>query len=163
MAISDLYTVSTGSVSLASTSQTPVLLIKGSTTSRIWVVGVRVDIGTTAAAAGNNIYFQLCRTNNTPVGTTTANVNGNDAAAPASALFTAYTAWSTAPTVASPPALVWEQQLPQTTGSSWEEFPPLGYEYGVPVNAGSTGWLVMMATASVATSTPVFIDLVISQ
>lgn len=163
MAISDIYTVSSGSVAVASTSQTPVLLIKGSTTSRLWVVGVRVDIGTTAAAAGNNVLFQLARTNNTPVGTTNANVNPNDAGAPSSSLFVAYTAWSTAPTVAATPALLWEQQLPQTTGSSWEEFPPLGYEYSVPVNSGSTGWLVMMVTASVATSTPVFVDLIVSQ
>lgn len=162
MAISDIYTVQSGSVAVAATSATPVLLIKGSTTARLWVVGVRVNLGVTAAAAGNSVLFQLCRTNNTPVGTTTVTANPNDPAAP-SFLGTCYTAWSTAPTVASPPVATWEQELPQTTGSSWEEWPPLGYETSIPVNSGSTGWLVMMVTPSVATSTPVFTDLIISQ
>lgn len=162
MAISDIFTVQSGSVAVTSTSATPVLLIKGSATARLWVVGVRVGIGVTAAAAGNSLLFQLCRTNNTPVGTTTVTASPKDPSAPAF-LGTCYTAWSTAPTVASPPVCTWEQELPQTTGSAWEEYPPLGYEHQIPVNSGSTGWMVMMVTASVATSTPVLIDLDISQ
>ena len=162
MAISDVYMVSSGLVSVASTSQTGLLLIKGSTTSRVYVVGIRVDIGVTAASAGNSVLFQLYRASNTPAGGTAVTPQAHDPAAPASLFTATIGSWTTAPTVTAGTQL-WEQELPQTTGSSWEEFPPLGYEWQIPVNSGSTGWLVMMVTNSVATSTPVSCDLVISQ
>jgi hypothetical protein len=161
MAISDVYVASSTLQSVAATSQTPILLIKGSTVARLWVVGIRVDIGVTAAAAGNSCLFQLYRTSNTPAGTATVTVNAHDPAAP-TFLGTAYTTYATNPSVTAG-SQIWEQELPQTTGSSWEEFPPLGYEWNIPVNTGSTGWLVMMVTNSVGTSTPVSCDLIMSQ
>jgi hypothetical protein len=162
MAISDVYVVSSGLQSVAATSQTPLLLVKGSANNRLWIVGIRVDIGVTAAAAGNSVLFQLYRTSNTPVSSGSAlTVTAHDAAG---APFTgaAYSAWATAPSVTAGSQL-WEQELPQTTGSSWEEFPPLGYEWSIPLNSGATGWIVMMVTNSVGTSTPVSCDLIISQ
>lgn len=162
MAISDIYTVSSGLVSVAATAQTPLLLLKGSTTARVWVVGVRIDIGVTAASAGNSTLFQLYRASNTPVGGTGVTMNAHDPAAPTALATATIGSWGTPPTVTAG-TQIWEQELPQTTGSSWEEFPPLGYEWSVPVNSGATGWLVMMVTNSVATSTPVSADLIVSQ
>jgi hypothetical protein len=105
----------------------------------------------------------MYRTSNTPAGGTAVTPQPHDAAAPSTALFSASIGtWSTTPTVTGGTQL-WEQELPQTTGSAWEEFPPLGYEWQIPVNSGGTGWLVIMVTASVNTSTPVSADLVISQ
>ena len=85
----------------------------------------------------------------------------HDFSAPA-ALLTGYTAWSTAPTVG---AILAEWELPQTTGSMWEEFPPTNYEWQIPAiaNAAANAGLHLFVTASVATSTPVFVNLVCSQ
>jgi hypothetical protein len=47
----------------------------------------------------------------------------------------------------------------------WEEFPPTGYEWGVPAvaNANANAGVHLFVTASVATSTPVFVDLIASE
>ena len=161
MAISDLYTFRSGSVAIAATTATAVSSVIGTTTIRGWVVGVRVDIGVTAAAAGNSMLFQLARPANTPTGTSLTSGSAHDFSAPAS-IVQGCTTWSTAPTVGT---IVWEQELPQTTGSAWEEFPPLGYEWQIPALANTTAntGLHMFVTASVATSTPVFVDLIVSE
>jgi hypothetical protein len=163
MPISDIYTARSGSVAIASTSITAVLTVAPpAATKRLFVVGVRVNIGVTAAAAGNSVLFQLARPAlTTATGTSGASGVADDVNSPAS-IGQVYTTWSTAPTLGS---VLWEQQLPQTTGSSWEEFPPLGYEFIVPAAAITTAnWgLHMFVTASVSTSTPVFVDLVWSE
>ena len=160
MAISDIYTVRFAPT-LASASATALGSLVAGTTVRYWVVGVRVEIGTTAAAAGNQILFQLARPGNTANGLTTVTPNPHDFSAPA-AIGTAYSAWTVAPTVG---AVVAEWTLPQTTGSMWEEFPPTGYEWQVPAiaNNSANNGLHLFATASVNTSTPLVCDLIFSQ
>jgi hypothetical protein len=161
VAISDIYTFRSGSVAIAATSATAVSSVFSTTAVRGWVVGVRVDIGVTAAAAGNSLLFQLARPANTPTGTSLSGGNPHDYSAPAS-IAQGCTTWSTAPTVGT---ILWEQELPQTTGSAWEEFPPLGYEWGVPAiaNGSANAGVHLFVTASVATSTPVFVDLIVSE
>ena len=143
------------------TTANPLLSVVGAATIRGLVVGIRVEVGVTAAAAGNSLLFQLCRPGNTMTGTTTTAGGAHDFSAPAS-LLTGYTAWSTAPTVGT---ILAEWELPQTTGSMWEEFPPTGYEWQVPAiaNAAANAGLHVFVTASVATSTPVFVDLICAQ
>ena len=152
MAICDIYTAG-ASLTLSGTSQVPILGLQPATTKRVWVVGVRVSIGTTAAAAGNNILFVVAGNTTTTVTPAT----GNDPAA-AAALALPFNTWATPPTANN---IFWQMQLPQTTGSSWEEFPPLGYEWGVPVTA-SKG-IAVFATASVSTSTPVYAELIFGE
>lgn len=161
MAISDIYTFRSGSVAIASTSATAVSSVFSTTALRGWIVGCRVDIGVTAAAAGNSLLFQLCRPGNTPTGTSLAGGNPHDFSAPASVI-QGCTTWSTAPTLGT---VLWEQELPQTTGSAWEEFPPLGYEWGIPAiaNGSANAGVHLLVTASVATSTPVLVDLIVSE
>ena len=161
MAISDLYTFRSGSVSIAGTSPTAVMSVISTTAIRGWAVGVRVDIGVTAAAAGNSLLFQLARPGNTVGATSGSGGDAHDYSAPAS-IVQGYTTWGTAPTVGT---VLWEQQLPQTTGSAWEEFPPLGYEWGIPAIANSTAnaGLHVFVTPSVSTTTPVFVDLIVSE
>ena len=164
MAISDVFTYKSGSVSIASTSTTPVISVYGTAAKRIWIVGVRVEIGVTAAAAGNSILFQLARPALTTVnGSSLASGNPHDYSSPAS-IGQFSTSWSVAPTLGT---VLAEWQLPQTTGSAWEEFPPLGYEWGVPAvaNASSAAGIGvhLFVTASVATSTPVFVDIIASE
>jgi hypothetical protein len=157
----DVYTFRSGSVANAVTTANPLLSVVAGTTVRGLVVGVRVEVGVTTAVAGNSLLFQLCRPGNTMTGTTTTTGQPHDFSAPASIL-TGYTAWSTPPTVG---AILAEWQLPQTTGSMWEEFPPTGYEWQIPAiaNAAANAGLHLFVTASVATSTPVFVNLVTVQ
>lgn len=161
MAISDVYVARSGSVAVAATTATAVLSLYGTAAKRIWVVGIRIDIGNTTAAAGNNMLFQLTRPNASNTGTSLASGNPHDYSASAS-IGQMATAWSTAPTVGT---VLWEQELPQTTGSSWEEFPPTGYEWGVPAiaNANANAGVHVFVTPTVGTSTPVFIDLIWSE
>lgn len=172
MATSDIYVVTLGSsgVSAGTTSATStsslIMTVKGSTAVRLWVVGIR--IGVLSAGGSGQVYFGLFRANNTPgsSGASAVTPQTQDPAAPSAAVagWSAYSGssgWATVPTVAAGTAL-WEQTLPATTGSAWEEFPPTGYEWNLPVQSGGTGWLCMQAFTS-ATSATVTCDLVVSQ
>ena len=168
MAISDVYTARSGAFSTGAslTTAQPFLSLISPATKRAWVVGIRVDVGVTLAAAGNTLLFQLCRgiTSNTATGLATV-ASGHDFSAPAS-LSSFATTWSTAPVVPSAAgAILWEQELPQTTGSSWEEFPPSGYEWQVPAIAtgSANSGVHVFVTQSVATATPVYADLIFSE
>lgn len=156
MAISDIYTVDSGMVATATTSQTPLLEYRVGSTKRGFIVGVRMKIGVTAAAAGNDVVFTLARAGNSPSGGTSANLRAHDAGS-AAAINTAFIgSWTIAPTLGN---ILSEWVLPQTTGSMWEEFPPLGYEWV----GGASSSLVVFVTASVATSTPLECQLVVSE
>lgn len=156
MAISDIYTIDSGLVATATTSQTPLLEYRTGATKRGFLVGCRMKIGVTAAAAGNDVVFTLARAGNSPSGGTAANRNANDAASAASINTAFIGSWTIAPTLGN---ILAEWILPQTTGSMWEEFPPLGYEWV----AGVSTSLVMFVTASVATSTPLECQFVVSE
>lgn len=162
MPISEIYT-GTGTATLATTSATPLCSLIAPTTKRGWITGVRVSLGVSAAAAGNSVLFQLFKvTNPTLVASSnTGNYAPNDPSAPNSLCVFLTSGFSTAPTGTA--TCYWQQELPQTTGSSWEEFPPLGYEY--VLNAGGTqGGIALWCTCTVATaSTVVFYELVWSE
>lgn len=160
MATSDVYTFRSGSVSVAATAATALMSVIGAATVRGWAVGCRVKVGVTAAAAGNDLLFQLARPANSPNGSGPFNGGAHDFSAPAGIL-QGYTTWTLAPTVGT---ILAEWVVPQTTGSAWEEFPPAGDEWQIPAianNAANAG-LHLFVTASVATSTPVFVDLICS-
>lgn len=160
MAVSDVYTFRVNPT-LSATGDTAELSVVMGTTLRGWVVGVRFEVGVTLAAAGNEIIFTLARPGNTMTGTTTVTGNPHDFSAPAS-VATGYSAWSTAPTKG---AILGEWTVPQTTGSMWEEFPPTGYEWQIPAiaNAAANAGLHIFANPSVVTSTPVTIELIMSE
>jgi hypothetical protein len=160
VAISDIYTFRSGAINLTAASGSALLSVF-STPVRAWALGIRVDIGVTAAAAGNSILFQLARPGNTPTGTSLSGGNPHDYSAPAS-VAQGCTTWSTAPSVGT---ILWEQELPQTTGSAWEEFPPLGYEWQIPAiaNNSANNGVHVFVTPSVATSTPFYVDLICSE
>jgi hypothetical protein len=139
----------------SATTQDPIMALVAPSTKRGWIVGVRFGILQSSAAAGNSVLFTLARTSTNAVGGTTTNVAApNDPAGPATPLITASvnsgTAWGTAP-VMNAAAVVGQWELPQTTGSSWEEFPPLGYEWTIAASGG----YALFVYASVATATNV--------
>src|ERR1700735_14104 len=162
MPISEIYT-GTGTATLATSSITPLCALIAPTTKRGWVVGVRVSLGVSAAAAGNSCLFQIYKiTNASSAAGVSTNYYPTAPAGPATALCSFLTpAFGTAPTGNT--NCVWQQELPQTTGSSWEEFPPLGYEYTLNTS-GAAGGLALWVTCSVATaSTAVYYELVWSE
>ena len=156
MAISDIYTADTGMVSIATTSQTGLIVLSTASTKRAFIVGVRMKIGVTAAAAGNDVVFTLARTGNSPTSANTVTPRPHDAASAAALSSALVAAYTIAPTAGN---ILAEWVLPQTTGSMWEEFPPLGYEWVGPIS----DQLCVFVTNSVATATPVEAQLVISE
>lgn len=161
MPISDVYDFKSGSVAVAAVVATPVMSVFGTAAKRLWAVGCRVKVGVTAAVAGNSLLFQLARPGNTPTGTGLVSGAAHDFSAPAS-IGQLAVAWSTAPTLG---VVLAEWELPQTTGSMWEEFPPTGYEWGIPAiaNAAANAGLHLFVTPSVATSTPVLCEIPCSE
>lgn len=151
MPISDIYTGSgTSTQAGGPISATPVCSLVTGPDVRAFIVGVRIGIGATAATSGN-VLFQLFRvTNATAIaGGTTGGTSANDPNAPAATetfLYAGATAYTTAPTGET--NLLWQQELPNTTGSSWEEFPPLGYEYVLNTSAGVALWVTSASSAS---------------
>jgi hypothetical protein len=158
MSYNDVYTALSGSQAVAATAATPVLSLYGTAAKRLWLVGVRVKVLVTAAAAGNDIRFQLARPAATNTGTGLASGSPHDFSSPAS-IGQLAVAWSTAPTVG---VILAEWVVPQTTGSMWEEFPPTGIEWGVPAvaNANANAGVHVFAIPTVNTSTPVSVDMI---
>lgn len=161
MAISDIYTARSGAVTVATTAATPLMSVISPATKRGWVVGIRVNVQSTTAIVGSNVWFQLARPGNTHTATGLATVPSHDFSAPNS-ISSQATTWSTAPTVGT---VLWEQELPQTSGSSWEEFPPAGYEWQIPAiaTAAANSGVHLFVTASAATSSVYVADIVFSE
>jgi hypothetical protein len=149
-------------VTVNSGTATPLHSVVAAATFRAWAVGVRVNIVASTAAAGQNVLFQLARPLvATSTGTTATPIPvPHDFSAPAS-LLTNYTAWSTPPTIG---VVVWEQELPFTSGSSWEEFPPTGYEWQIPAiaNGAANNGVHMFVTCSIANSSTFTSDIICS-
>jgi len=172
MPISDIYTGRVSGTAVTVSTANPILSLLAAGTAgtaflkRLYVVGIRVDIITTTAVAGNNVLFQLAR--NTAGASTAANlVSGNAhdyyAGVNAPSLGQVATSWTSAPPAVG--TVLWEQELPQTTGSSWEEFPPAGYEWQVPAIANQTAnaGLHVFVTQSSTVSTTYNVDLIWSE
>lgn len=161
MPISEIYT-GTGTATLATVAATPLCSVVAPTTKRAWMIGVRVSLGVSSAPAGYSVLFQLIKIANpvAPLVGTAATAVPNDPSGPATLTTFLTSSYTTAPT--SGGTIYWQQELPQTTGSSWEEFPPLGYEYCMN-SGGTAGGIALWATAANATSTVVYYELVWSE
>lgn len=165
MAISDIYSARAAQT-IASTSQTLGLFVYGGTTHRAWIVGVRMEVESAGSTpAGNQVLFQLARSGNTPnVASASATVTpvAQDFSAPAS-ITTAYSAgtgMTTAPTFGN---VLADWTLPQTSGSAWEEFPPLGYEWGVGIGSGANAGVGLWITQANSTSTTYVVEFIFSE
>jgi len=163
MPVSDIYTGRATLSANTATTATPVLSVFGLTTKRGWLVGARVEIVTTTAPAGANVMFQLARPSNSPAYTSSTSGMAQDYYAPASIL-QQVSAWTTAPTFTATGILA-EWVLPQTTGAMWEEFPPAGYEWGIPqIGSGAANaGIHLFITQSAANATTYSTDLVWSE
>ena len=158
MALSDLYVASSGSQSISvTTADQPILLATTGSTRRANITGIRFSIANTSAAANNAVSVKLARTANSPTGGTAVTPRPHDSAAPASLMANVSTpSYTIAPTLGN--ILGW-WTIPQTSGSMWEEFPPGGQEWMVPVSAS----VCVFVTLTVATATPIFCDLIWSE
>ena len=158
MAYNDVYNNRSGSVSVSATTATIVMSMFGTAAKRGWVVGVRVMVGNTTAAAGNNLLFQLCRPANTPNASAQSSGSAHDFRSP-SPICQLATAYTLAPTVG---AILAEWEVPQSSGAMWTEFPPTGDEWMLPdiANNNANAGLHLFVTPSVATATPVLVNMV---
>jgi len=158
MALSDLYVASSASQSVSvTTADQPLLLVTTPATKRLNITGIRFSIGATTAAANNAVTVKLARTANSPTGGTAVTPRPHDSSAPASLAANVSTpSYTIAPTLGN--ILGW-WNIPQTSGSMWEEFPPGGQEWMIPISAS----VCVFVTLTVATATPLFIDLVWSE
>lgn len=157
---SDIYEANSGLISVSSTGGTvPVMYVQAPASKRTWIVGVRISVGVTAAAAGNDVLFAMGRSTVGSAGGTYVSLTPQDFSA-GSAFTQAYvSSFANAPAPGTASLWLWQQMLPQTTGSAWEEFPPLGYEWGIP--AGGT--VACFVVPSVSTATPVQFQLILSE
>ena len=163
MPVSDVYTARTTVSATPASSTLGILGLQSTTAKRSWIVGVRVDIGKAASPAGESVLFQLVRTTTSVTGGTpsgTAVITPHDVSAPVAITVAAAGSWTTPPTFGT--VFLWEQMLPATTGSSWEEFPPAGYEWQVPASA-TAGVLCIVTGSSGVVSTPFTVDLIFSE
>ena len=163
MPVSDVYTARTTVTATPASSTLGIIGLQSTTAKRSWIVGVRVDIGKAASPAGESVLFQLVRTTTSVTGGTpsgTAVITPHDVSAPVAITVAAAGSWTTPPTFGT--VFLWEQMLPATTGSSWEEFPPAGYEWQVPASA-TAGVLCIVTGSSGVVSTPFTVDLVFSE
>ena len=158
MALSDLYVSSSGSQSISvTTADQPILLLTTPATRRVNITGIRFSIGATTAAANNSVAVKLARTANSPTGGTAVTPRPHDPSAPASLLSNVSTpSYTIAPTLGN--ILGW-WTIPQTSGSMWEEFPPGGQEWMINISTS----VAVFVTLTVATATPLFVDLVTSE
>ena len=158
MALSDLYVASSASQSISvTTADQPILLVTTPSTRRLNITGIRFSIGATTAAANNAVTVKLARTANSPTGGTAVTPRPHDPSAPASLASNVSTpSYTIAPTLGN--ILGW-WNIPQTSGSMWEEFPPGGQEWMINVSTS----VAVFVTLTVATATPLFVDLVWSE
>ncbi len=160
MANSDIYTVTSGPVTVATTSITPILELRsnGTTPKRAWIVGGRIEvISATSVPAGNQVRFTYQRAGNTPSGGTAASLVAKDAASGAAISSGFIGGWATAPTAGN---YLGGWTVPQSAGAQWETYPPLGYEWCLPV---ATASIAAFVTCSNATSTQVLVEWDISE
>ena len=158
MALSDVFVTSSGSQSISvTTADQPILAIGTPSTKRVNVTGIRFSVGATTAAANNVVTVKLARSTTTPTGGSSVTPNPHDSAAPSSVLsYHATPSYTIAPTNNT---LLGQWTIPQTSGSMWEEFPPGGQEWMIPVS----GFVAVFITLTVATATPIFCDLITSE
>jgi hypothetical protein len=165
MPISDIYVGRQSVLAVATTAATPVLTIFGTAAKRVWIVGCRVEvINAGATPAGNSMLFQLVRVSSTVSAAAPTGGYAQDFSSPTSIASFA-SSWNSAPTFSNSTAVLAEWTVPQTTGSAWEEFPPLGYEWGVPAtaNGANNAGVHLFCTASNNTSTTVTCDIIWSE
>lgn len=158
MALSDLYVATSGLQTISvTTADQPILAFTTPATKRINITGIRFSIANTSAAANNAVTVKLARSATIPTGGTAVTPRPHDSAAPASlAALCATPSYTIAPVVTT---VLGQWTIPQTSGSMWEEFPPGGQEWMVPVSAAAA----VFVTLTVATGTPITCDLIWSE
>jgi len=145
------YSVTSGLISVTSTTQTPILFATaGSTvTADALVIKPSCPAGSSPTFPSNaSVRFVLARTTG-GVGTTTVTprpTNNLDIAA--NSLW--YTAWSTAPTIGG---IVWVQNTSFSAGANWGEIFPFNMERRLGGTGGNDQWAVFVTLSATSTAT----------
>jgi hypothetical protein len=164
MAVGKTYTVDSGLIVLASTSQTPLIASNGGTAFVADIEAIRVSVsssgGTPSYPSNSIVNFLLART--TAAATTASAVvarphNPTDVAAQ-----TSFLAGTNVGAVTTPGVTLWSQNLPFTAGANWAEWVTPGAEWRTAASA-TAGVAVYVTCTSAGTNTAFQIELVFSE
>jgi hypothetical protein len=161
-----MYTVDSGQVTLASASQTPMLLVSTTTTAICDIQAIRVGAVSSSSAVfpgTATVQAYLARAANSPTGGTPVTPRPhNPADIPANTAWTVGS-WTAAPTFGN---ILWGQVIPFTAGANWAEWVTPGAEWRIgPVSStGAAAYAAVFLTCSSAgTATAFSIELVFSE
>ena len=166
MPLARTYTVDSGAVTLASTSQTPILLVSTTATAVCDIQAIRIGTfsGTSAAYPPNGtVQCYLARAGNSPTGGTGVTPRPHNQADIAANTAWTIGSWSLAPTFG---VILWGQVIPFTAGANWAEWVTPGAEWriGPPSNTGATAYAAVFLTCSAAgTATEFSVECVFSE
>ena len=166
MPLGRTYTVDSGQITLASASQTPMLLVSTTTTAICDIQAIRIGTVSSSSAtfpAGSTVQAYLARAGNTPGGGTPVTPRPHNPADIAANTAWTVGSWSTAPTFGS---ILWGQVIPFTAGANWAEWVTPGTEWRVgPVSStGAAAYAAVFLTCSSAgTATAFSIECVFSE
>jgi hypothetical protein len=158
------YTVDSGLIVLASTSQTALIASNGNTTFDANIEAIRVSIsssgGTPSYPSNGVVNFLLART--TAAATTASAVTPNPHIPTDPAANTAFLAGTNVGAVGTPGVTLWSQNLPFTAGANWAEGVTPGAEWRTAKSA-TAGVAVYVTCTSAGTNTAFQIELVFSE
>lgn len=158
MPLGRTYTVDSGPVTLASTTQTPILASNGLATLVYDIEAIRVSVtatvSTTPSYPGNGIVNCLfARTSAAAGGGASVVANPHNVADIAAR--TLWVSGATAITgIATPGVTLWEQNLPFTAGANWAEWVTPGAEWRGAASA--TAGVALYITCSIAGTNTAF-------
>jgi hypothetical protein len=155
------YTIDSGLVTLASTSQTPILAGITTATSTCDILAIRIGVysgSSVSYPANGTVQCTLARTSAAPTGGAASTANPHNASDIA-----ANTLWkngSTAITaITTPGVTLWNQILPFTAGANWGEWVPGGAEWRVGAST-TIGVALYLTCSSAGTATQFQAELV---
>jgi len=160
------YTVDSGQITLASTVQTPMLLVSTTTPAICDIQAIRIGTFSGAGAAyppNGTVQCYLARAGNTPTGGTGVVPRPHNPADIAANTAWTIASWSTAPTFGT---ILWGQVLPFTAGANWAEWVTPGSEWriGPASSTGAAAYAAVFLTCSAAgTATEFSIECVFSE
>jgi hypothetical protein len=164
MALGRTYTVDSGLVTLASTTQTAILASNGLTTLVADIEAVRVSISSGAGVSypsNGTVNFLLARTTAAAAGGAAVTPNPHN---PSDIVArTAFLSGTTAITgITTPGVTLWSQNLPFTSGANWAEWVTPGAEWRTAASA-TAGVALYITCTSAGTATQFQCELVFSE
>lgn len=150
MSLGRIYTVDSGLITLASTSQTCILEGTTGSTNTVDIQAIRISL-----ASGSGVSYPSNGTVQCQLARASSVSGGSSALTPSphnSGDVGAQSVWKSGSTAitATEGAVLWNQNLPFTAGANWAEWVTPGDEWRVPISS-SVGFFLTCSSAGTAT------------